>query len=317
MLWVDLGSLFLYNVYVAGDYPWQIKERRKTMKKLKRASALVLVFSCLWAMLAFAVPTSAAQGYDFPEGSVPVSVTLDGKRILEGEAVIINSVTYVPLRAFSELMGADSINWNAKTNTATVKKGTLSIFLTSGALYVGANGRYFFTVEKILNINDRLFVPVRAIAGAFNASVDWNGSTRTVVLTSSKKTLVSGDEFYNSTDLYWLSRIISAEASGETLVGQIAVGNVVLNRKASKQYPNTVYGVIFDRKGGTQFTPVVSGTIYNKPSSASVIAAKICLEGYTVDSGILFFMNPRIATSNWISKNRPFAFSLGNHDFYY
>ena len=162
-----------------------------------------------------------------------------------------------------------------------------------------------------------MFVPVRAIAKAFSANVDWDANTRTVVLTSTKKTLVSGDNYYNSTDLYWLSRIISAEAAGESLVGQIAVGNVVLNRKASSMYPNTVYGVIFDRKGGTQFSPVSMGTIYNTPSKSSVIAAKICLDGYSVDSGILFFMNPKIATSNWISKNRPFAFTLGKHDFYY
>lgn len=286
------------------------------MRKLKRTSAFILSVVMVASMLAFAIPAGAA-GYDFPPSSVPVSVTLDGKRVLEGESVIINSVTYVPVRNFSELMGADSITWNASTRTATVKKGSVSIYLTSGALYVGANGRYFFTVERILNINDRLFVPIRAIASAFNAKVDWDNATRTVTVTSSSKTLTSGSSYYNATDLYWLSRIISAEASGESLVGQIAVGNVVLNRKASKQYPNTVYGVIFDRNGGTQFSPVSMGTIYNSPSETSVIAAKICLEGHSVDTNILFFMNPRIATSNWISKNRPFAFTIGRHNFYY
>lgn len=285
------------------------------MTKIKRASALILCAVML--CIGLGSISAGAVGYTFPEGSAPVNVTLDGKQILKGEAAIINSVTYVPLRSFSELMGADSISWNAKTSTATVKRGSLSIHITSGALFIGANGRYFFTVEKILNINDRLFVPVRAIASAFSASVTWDNATRTVGITSSKKTLVGGDKFYNSTDLYWLSRIISAEAAGEPLVGQIAVGNVVLNRRASSQYPNSVYGVIFDRKGGTQFSPVSMGTIYNTPSSTSVIAAKICLEGYSVDKGILFFMNPTIATSNWISKNRPFAFRLGNHSFYY
>ena len=284
------------------------------MAKTKKYAAFLLAFVMVAALMASTV--SAAQ-YDFPQGSSPVNVTLDGKRVLEGEAAIINSVTYVPVRSFSELMGADEISWNAKTRTATVKKGNVNIYLTSGALYVGANGRYFFTVEKIMNINDRLFVPIRAIAEAFCVNVDWDNATRTVVLTSSKKTLVSGDNFYNSTDLYWLSRIINAEAGGESLVGMIAVGNVVLNRKASNQYPNTVYGVIFDRKGGTQFSPVSMGTIYNSPSERSIIAAKICLDGYSVDTKILFFMNPRIATNNWISKNRPFAFRIGNHDFYY
>lgn len=289
------------------------------MKKLKRTSAFILCV--IMALTVFAATVSAgaeqARGYDFPAGSVPVNVTLDGRRVLVGEAVIINSVTYVPVRSFSELMGADSISWNQSTRTATVKKGSVSIYLTSGALYVGANGRYFFTVEEILNINDRLFVPIRAIAAPFSANVDWDAASRTVIVTSTKKTLVSGSEYYNSTDLYWLSRIINAEASGESLVGKIAVGNVVLNRKESRMYPNTVYGVIFDRNGGTQFSPVSMGTIYRTPSEASIIAAKICLDGYSVDENILFFMNPRISTSNWISKNRPFAFTIGRHDFYY
>ena len=116
---------------------------------------------------------------------------------------------------------------------------------------------------------------------------------------------------------YWLSRIIHAESGAEPFDGKIAVGNVVLNRVESKQYPNTIYGVIFDRRYGTQFSPVSYGTIYNTPSAESIIAAKICLEGYTLSEDILFFMNPRLATTNWIAQNRPYAFTIGRHDFYY
>ena len=284
------------------------------MVKFKKIAAFLLVAVTLTSIIA---PAASAAEFQFPQGSSPVNVTLDGRSVLQGEAAIINSITYVPVRSFSELMGADSISWNAKTQTATVTKNGISTYITNGALYIGANGRYFFTVEKVLNINNRLFVPVRAIARAFSVNVDWDNASRTVVLTSTGKTLTSGDKYYNSTDLYWLSRIINAESSGESMLGMIAVGNVVLNRRASNQYPNTVYGVIFDRKGGTQFSPVSMGTIYNTPSQASIIAAKICLEGYSVDDNILFFMNPRIATNNWISKNRPFAFTIGRHDFYY
>ncbi len=286
------------------------------MKKLKRTSALFLALVMTLATAVFILPASAAE-YDFPDGAAEVSVTLDGRSVLQGQAAIINSVTYVPVRAFAELLGASSVTWNARSSTATVKKGSYAIYLTDGALYVGANGRYFFTVEEILNINNRLFVPVRPYAKALGASVDWDGATRTVEIRTQGKLPVSGASFYNSNDLYWLSRIISAEAAGESLEGQIAVGNVVLNRRAHPSYPNTVYGVIFDRKGGTQFSPVSMGTIYNTPSESSIIAAKLCLEGYSLDNAVLFFMNPRISTSNWISNNRPFAFTIGLHDFYY
>ena len=265
----------------------------------------------LTPMAAAASPSAVSERYE------QISVKLDGQAVLDGEALLINSVTYVPVRSFSELMGAQSVSWNQKTSTATVKKGSVTMYFTSGALYVEANGRYFFTVQKILNIGGRLYVPVRAIAEAFSTKVGWDAGTRTVLLSRTGKELVSGSQYYNSDDVYWLSRIINAEAGGESLVGMIAVGNVVLNRKESKMYPNTVYGVIFDKVGGTQFSPVSMGTIYRTPSSASVIAAKICLEGYSVDENILFFMNPSISTSNWISKNRPFAFVIGRHYFYY
>lgn len=264
-------------------------------------------------------PTAAAaqkEFYVFPEGSSSVNVTLDGKPILEGKVAIINSVTYVPLREFSEFAGAESVKWNAQTRTATVKRGNITLYVTDGGYYISALDRYFYTGERVLNINGRLFVPIRSLSKVFSLNVDWNAQTRTAVLTSTGKTLKSAAAYYNSDDLYWLSRIIYAEAGGESLSGQIAVGNVVLNRKEHSSYPNTVYGVVFDRKGGTQFTPVAIGTIYKTPSNTAVIAAKICLEGTSFSKDALFFMNPRIATSNWISRNCKFLFTIGNHDFY-
>ncbi len=275
--------------------------------------------SALMLLSVMAVSASAATGrkYNFPEGAADVNITLDGKAVLVSEAAIINSVTYVPLRSAAELIGADSIGWNAKTATATVKKGTTALSVKNGSNYLEAAGRYFYTPAGALNIDDRIFVPIRPFAAIFCLDLYWNAATRTVQLKTTGKTLEAAGSHYDSADLYWLSRIINAEAGGESLLGQIAVGNVVLNRVDDRRYPNTVYGVIFDRVGGTQFTPVAIGTIYKTPTESSVIAAKICLEGYTVSDRILFFMNPRISTSNWISNNRPYAFSVGNHDFYY
>ena len=288
------------------------------IKHIKRriVAALAAMLALFGSFGSLSLAAGAAGGFDFPSGSAPVNVTLDNSPVLIEEAVIIDSVTYVPLRSFSELAGADSIEWNARTSTATVTKGSMTLTVRDGAYYVVASGRYFYTVEKVRNINNRLFVPIRPMAKAFCMELSWDAASRTVVLHSTDEVLVSGSEFYNANDLYWLSRIISAEASGESLYGQIAVGNVVMNRVASRQYPNTIYGVIFDRVGGVQFSPVAMGTIYRTPTTSAVIAAKLCLEGTSISNEILFFMNPRIATNNWISKNRPFAFTIGNHDFY-
>ncbi len=255
--------------------------------------------------------------YNFPPSAAHVSIEIDGVTVLSGEAAIIDSTTYVPLRSFSELFDVDNISWNAKTHTATIKKGPTDINVRSNTYYIEAEGRYFYSPTPTRNIDDRLFVPVRIIAKALCVEVEWDSARRAVSLRHTGKNLPSAAQFYNSDDLYWLSRIISAESASEPLKGKIAVGNVVLNRRASRSYPNSIYGVIFDRKGGTQFTPAVTGTIYKTPSAESVIAAKICLEGYSIDNDILFFMNPKIATNNWISRNRPFAFRIGDHSFYY
>ena len=60
------------------------------------------------------------------------------------------------------------------------------------------------------------------------------------------------------------------------------MGNVVLNRVADKQFPNTVKEVIFDDKYAIQFEPVENGTVYDEPTDSAVLAAKISLEGADV-----------------------------------
>ncbi len=322
------------------------KEEKMKLKKfnLKRFSGALAAALLTAAMLVTALPVTAetenmntyssisASTYEKIEiaesresrstentadSNLPVDVTLDGEAILQGEARLINSVTYVPLRRFSEIADADNISWNGNTATATVKKGGTTLRVSDRHPYIEANGRYFYTASPIRNIEGRLYLPVRLIANAFCIDVSWDTKTRTANLKSTSRVLAKGSDFYISDDLYWLSRIISAEAGGEPLAGKIAVGNVVLNRRAHPSYPSSVYGVVFDRKHGTQFSPVAIGTIYKKPTAESIIAAKICLEGYSLDKNILFFMNPRLATSNWISNSRRFAFRIANHDFYY
>lgn len=291
-----------------------LKERR--LKILFRVCAVCFCICLCAAFVIYAEAAEPRDAYDFPDGSSSVSVYYGGRRILEEESAIIDSVTYVPLRAFSDTLGADSVSWNASARTATVKKGSVAVKITDGASYIEAAGRILYSPTGIKNINDRLFVPIRPIASALSHDVEWDGATRSVLVSESQRPFATASQFYNDTDLYWLSRIISAEARGEPFAGKIAVGNVVLNRKASSSYPNTVYGVIFDRKHGTQFSPVSYGTIYNTPTEESVIAAKICLEGYSLSDEILFFVNPKYATSNWIANNRPFAFRIGSHWFY-
>lgn len=270
----------------------------------------ISVLCCLFVLSSFSAVRAAS--------AADVDVFVNGRKLQTSDnARIINSTTYVPLRAMCELFGADSISWNDGTKTATVHARGIKIHITQGNTYIEANGRYFASNEPIRNIDGRLYLPVRLIASAFASTVKWDGAAYTVKITDSGKAPASGDSYYDANEVYWLSRIIYAESGAEPFRGKIAVGNVVMNRVESAQFPNSVYGVIFDKKYGVQFSPVASGTVYKTPNNDSVIAAKICLEGFSVNDKVLYFMNPALATNTWISKNRAYAFRIGTHNFYY
>ena len=232
-----------------------------------------------------------------------------------GTVRLINGTAYVKLREFSERLGARVV-WNAAASTAGVSTDGLSMSASAGAHYAVANGRYLWCNEKIFIDDGSTYVPLRVIGRAFGYDTNWDAGTFTARLTRRTASIASGSRFYDSDEVYWLSRIIQAEAGGEPILGKLAVGTVVLNRVKSPDFPNSVYGVIFDRAGGVQFTPTANGTVYNAPSTESVAAAKLCLEGTSVSDKVLFFLNTDISESFWIVGNREYVMSVGNHDFY-
>lgn len=63
---------------------------------------------------------------------------------------------------------------------------------------------------------------------------------------------------YNKEALRLMSAIIYCEAQGESYAGKLAVGIVVMNRKASSQFPNSIRGVIYQKN---QFQPTRNGSM--------------------------------------------------------
>lgn len=82
-------------------------------------------------------------------------------------------------------------------------------------------------------------------------------TTKSVITDKQKSTPAGGN------DLMYLACIVYAEAGGESYNGKLAVANVVLNRKSSSKYPNSIYGVISQRG---QFGPYRNGS-FNKAIS--------------------------------------------------
>ncbi len=320
-----------YNFCIRGTVPQNLK-KGVFMTKAKRAYMLKLICVLLIAVFSFSLMsmTNISVDVDFTSRELKYFTPVTDKRIesypkitvsisgvtLAESAYLINDTTYVPMRAAATISGA-TVTFDDQTRTAYAKMSGLALSCEDGGYIVYANERPLLSKTPAVILSDgRMYLPIRSLAKALGLAVEWQ-PPRSVALSGSVKPIAHASSFYNMDDLYWLSRIINAESRGEPLLGQIAVGNVVLNRKASRDFPNTVYGVIFDKKYGVQFSPTTDGSIYKTPTYLSTVAAKICLEGVSVSPDVLFFIEPTKANSAWIVLNREYAFTISNHYFFY
>lgn len=82
---------------------------------------------------------------------------------------------------------------------------------------------------------------------------------------------------YSDEDLYWLSRVVFAEAGCDWFPDWVQrdVASVVVNRVSDSRYPSTIKDVIFDPG---QYSCVDSGSIYNTPTSKVVENCRWVLE---------------------------------------
>ncbi len=231
---------------------------------------------------------------------------------------------YISLYALSLSLGGSG-SFNGQTLTVFVNCIGHSLSAKSGAAFLTADGKTIPGRKNLISSNV-LYVPLSSAAVGLGYNLE--GQSPNLSLKKDTPSLNSGnsdssgkpDSSQKQLDeqcVLWLARIIYCESRGQPYEGQLAVGTVVMNRVASKEFPNTIYSVIFDKKYGVQFTPAGNGSVWCTPDQTAIRAAKEVLLGYRTDKKILYFMNPKLATSTWISRNRTYAFTIGDHDFYY
>ena len=125
--------------------------------------------------------------------------------------------------------------------------------------------------------------------------------------------LIGNNSFgsYTSADYMLLARIISAEARGESYLGQVAVGAVVMNRVEHPSFPDTISGVVY-QKGA--FSCLDDGQFYEEIADSAYNAARDVLNGLDPSGGAIYYYNPDKSTNRWI-LNRPVITKIGNHLF--
>ena len=184
--------------------------------------------------------------------------------------------------------------------------------ITEESMMGTAFKKYTFKVAKDANKAEIK----NAVEEAFGVSVSWDAESQTVFVSGEINPILPGWAYYDETSVYWLSHIIYSEAGGESLDGQIAVGQVVLNRVGNACWPNNIHDVLFDDRCGVQFSPTANGTIYMEPSGMAVAAAKMALEGADIVGDSYYFLNPDVSSDRWFERNCEYVTTIGSHRFY-
>ena len=116
---------------------------------------------------------------------------------------------------------------------------------------------------------------------------------------------------YSQSDIELLAKLIAAEARGESYVGQVAVGAVVLNRVAHASFPDSIAGVIY-QKGA--FSCINDSNWSVSATETSRKAARDCINGWDPSGGAVYYFNPR-KTNDAFMHSRPVITIIGNHNF--
>lgn len=144
------------------------------IKKLFTAFAAVAGLSAI-----FAVGASA-------EADV-VTVKVDNESVVfDQNPTIIDGHTLVPVRAVFEQAGA-VVDWNQETQTASIARGNYTVTIKYGDNALYKNGERVELEVAATMINNRILIPVRAIAEAMDFAVTWDGHHSMVLVSTTGK----------------------------------------------------------------------------------------------------------------------------------
>jgi hypothetical protein len=112
----------------------------------------------------------------------------DIKSFVNGDSVVFdvmpvikNDRTLVPFRAISESLKAE-VTWNPTEQSMTVTKNGVVVKLVIGSNTAVVNGKEVTLDTPAEIINGRTLIPVRFIATAFSADVQWEPVSQSVVV---------------------------------------------------------------------------------------------------------------------------------------
>lgn len=117
-----------------------------------------------------------------------ITILKDGNKLsFDVAPYIVDGFTMVPMRAIFESIGA-KVTWDQETKTVIALYGAdedaKALILQIGANYAFLNGEKIEFKKSAEIVNDRTFVPLRAVNESLGYKVDWDQDTYTVTITT-------------------------------------------------------------------------------------------------------------------------------------
>ncbi|EDS78686.1 cell wall hydrolase [Clostridium massiliodielmoense] len=164
--------------------------------------------------------------------------------------------------------------------------------------------------DNLIYPNDKLLIPSLNVTSTNSATT--KPSSTSVQASTTPKSVIP----YTQDDLDVLSRLVHAEAGGESYKTRVCVASVVINRVKSNQFPNSIKGVVYEVSDGHyQFTPVLNGMINKPATEEDKKAALEALNGNDPTKGALYFFDNTV-TNKWL-LSKPVALHSDKMTFAY
>ena len=115
----------------------------------------------------------------------PITVSVNGQQLsFDQPPILQDDRTLVPMRGIFQALGA-SVSWDEPSQTVTATSGSDVILFRVGEAGLYKNGNLVYTMPVPAQIvNDRLLVPLRAVAESMGASVGWDEASYAVTIVS-------------------------------------------------------------------------------------------------------------------------------------
>lgn len=117
----------------------------------------------------------------FVIGSTSYTVNGEGKTSDAAPFIDKNGRTLLPVRAVAEAFGA-IVGWDPQDQTVSILKDGKAISITVGSWVMNVGGVFVQNDSPAINKGGRVYLPIRVIAEALGANVEWDSATKTVYL---------------------------------------------------------------------------------------------------------------------------------------